>query len=147
MVASIGKDVRNLHIGDRAVIPSTIACGYRSYCRADYYAQCDNANSHGKQAGTAFYGGPEQTGPFNGLQAEKACIPMAAVNLVKLPDEVTDAQALLLSDIWPCQPAIPSADELFACHVVIRGILMNVRSATPLGYVDLRKIRPLGKGV
>ncbi len=101
VVESIGKDVRNLKIGDRVVIPSTIACGYCSYCRAGYYAQCDNANPHGKQAGTAFYGGPEQTGPFNGLQAEKARIPMAAVNLVKLPDEVTDAQALMLSDIFP----------------------------------------------
>lgn len=101
VVEEIGGDVRNLSVGERVVIPSTIACGVCSYCRAGYYAQCDNANPNGKRAGTAFYGGPQTTGPFHGLQAEKARIPFASVNLVKLPDEVTDEQAILISDIWP----------------------------------------------
>jgi threonine dehydrogenase-like Zn-dependent dehydrogenase len=38
---------------------------------------------------------------FDGLQAEKARIPFANVGLVKLPDEVDDDQAILLSDIVP----------------------------------------------
>lgn len=101
IVEQLGSNVRNLSIGDRVVIPSTIACGYCSYCRAGYYAQCDNANPGGPTAGTAFYGGPQPAGGFNGLQAEKARIPFANVNLVKLPDEVTDDQAILLSDIFP----------------------------------------------
>ncbi len=101
IVEALGDDVRNLNVGDRVVIPSTIACGYCSYCRAGYYAQCDNANPNGKRAGTAFFGGPEMTGPFNGLQAEKARIPYANIGLVKLPDEVTDDQAILISDIFP----------------------------------------------
>ena len=101
VVEELGADVRNLNVGDRVVIPSTIGCGYCSYCRAGYYAQCDNANPQGSQAGTAFYGGPKNTGPFDGLQAEKARVPFAAVNLVKLPDEVTDDQAILISDIFP----------------------------------------------
>jgi threonine dehydrogenase-like Zn-dependent dehydrogenase len=101
VVEEVGIDVRNLKAGDRVVIPSTIACGYCSYCRAGYYAQCDNSNPHGAEAGTAFFGGPENTGPFNGLQAEYARIPFANVGLVKLPDEVTDDQAIMLSDIFP----------------------------------------------
>lgn len=101
IVEEVGHDVRNIAVGDRVVIPSTIACGYCSYCRAGYYAQCDNANPNGAAAGTAFYGGPPQSGPFNGLQAEKARIPFAHVNLVKLPEEVSDDQAILLSDIFP----------------------------------------------
>jgi threonine dehydrogenase-like Zn-dependent dehydrogenase len=100
-IEAIGSDVRNLNIGDRVVIASTIACGYCSYCRAGYYAQCDNANPNGPLAGTAFFGGPKETGPFNGLQAEKARIPFANVGLVKLPHEVIDNQAILLSDIFP----------------------------------------------
>jgi threonine dehydrogenase-like Zn-dependent dehydrogenase len=100
-IEAIGSDVRNLNIGDRVVIASTIACGYCSYCRAGYYAQCDNANPNGPSAGTAFFGGPKETGPFNGLQAEKARIPFANVGLVKLPHEVIDNQAILLSDIFP----------------------------------------------
>ena len=86
VVEEVGADVRNLRAGDRVVIPSTIACGYCSYCRAGYYAQCDKANPNGPQAGTAFFGGPEATGPFDGLQAEKARIPFANAMLVKLPD-------------------------------------------------------------
>jgi threonine dehydrogenase-like Zn-dependent dehydrogenase len=101
IVETLGAHVRNLSVGDRVVIPSTIACGSCSYCRAGYYAQCDNANPNGKAAGTAFYGGPKATGPFDGLQAEKARVPFAHVNLVKLPDEVSDEQAILLSDIFP----------------------------------------------
>lgn len=104
IVEAIGPDVRNFKVGDRVVIPSTIGCGSCSYCRAGYYAQCDNANPNGPQAGTAFFGGPEMTGPFNGLQAELARVPFANVNLVKLPaDEkvLDDDRAILLSDIFP----------------------------------------------
>ena len=101
VVEAVGSDVRNINVGDRVVIPSTIACGYCSYCRSGYYAQCDNANPNGPDAGTAFFGGPADSGPFQGLQAEKARIPFANVGLVKLPDEVSDDQAILLSDIFP----------------------------------------------
>jgi threonine dehydrogenase-like Zn-dependent dehydrogenase len=101
VVEEVGKQVRNLKKGDRVVIPSTIACGSCSYCRASYYSQCDNANPNGPEAGTAFYGGPQMTGPFDGLQAEFARIPFAHVGLVKLPDEVRDDQAIMISDIFP----------------------------------------------
>jgi threonine dehydrogenase-like Zn-dependent dehydrogenase len=101
VVEAVGKGVRNIRVGDRVVIPSTIACGSCAYCRSSYYSQCDNANPNGPRAGTAFYGGPAMTGPFDGLQAEFARIPFAHVGLVKLPDEVRDDQALMLSDIFP----------------------------------------------
>jgi threonine dehydrogenase-like Zn-dependent dehydrogenase len=101
VIEELGKDVRSFKVGDRVVIPSTIGCGYCSYCRAGYYAQCDNANPNGRDAGTAFFGGPATAGPFDGLQAEFARTPFAAANLVKIPDEVSDEQAILLSDIFP----------------------------------------------
>lgn len=76
------------------LIPSTIACGYCSYCRAGYYWQCDNANRRGKQAGTAFLGRPKSSGPSNGLQAEYARIPFANVGLINLPKTISDDQAI-----------------------------------------------------
>lgn len=118
IVEQIGPGVRNLNVGDRVVIPSTIACGYCSYCRAGYYAQCDNANPNGKQAGTSFYGGPKTTGPFHGLQAEKARVPFAHVNLVKLPDSVTDEQAIMLSDIFPTGYFGADIADIHAGHTV-----------------------------
>ncbi|MFP4003777.1 MAG: zinc-dependent alcohol dehydrogenase [Alphaproteobacteria bacterium] len=101
IVEELGPMVRNLSIGDRVVIASTIACGTCSYCRAGYYAQCDNANPAGKRAGTAFFGGPAASGAFNGLQAEYARIPFAHIGCVKLPENVSDDQAILVSDIFP----------------------------------------------
>ena len=101
VVEQCGPGVRNLDQGDRVVVCSTIACGSCSYCRAGYYSQCDRANPGGKRAGTAFFGSPQPAGGFNGLQADKARIPFAHVGLVKLPDEVSDEQAILISDIFP----------------------------------------------
>jgi threonine dehydrogenase-like Zn-dependent dehydrogenase len=101
IVVDVGRDVRNFQPGDRVVIPSTIACGTCVYCRQGYTSQCDNANPQGKLAGTAYYGGPESSGPFPGLQAEFARVPFANFNLVRIPEPVTDSQAITLSDIFP----------------------------------------------
>ncbi|HHK4206349.1 TPA: zinc-dependent alcohol dehydrogenase [Pseudomonas aeruginosa] len=101
IVEALGDEVRNLQVGDRVVIPSTIACGNCVYCRAGYYAQCDVANPGGSQAGTAFFGGPWANGGFHGLQAEKARIPYANIGLIRLPSSISDDQAILLSDIFP----------------------------------------------
>jgi threonine dehydrogenase-like Zn-dependent dehydrogenase len=98
IVEEVGEQVRNFRPGDRVVIPSTIACGWCSYCRAGYYAQCDNANPKGE--GTAFFGGPKSSGSFDGLQAELARVPFANVGLVRVPEDVSDEQAILLSDIF-----------------------------------------------
>src|SRR5436189_5741091 len=94
VVEELGRDVRNLKVGDRIVIPSTIGCGHCSYCRAGYYSQCDVTDG-------AFFGGPKDSGAIDGLQAEYARIPFANVGLVKLPDALDDDRAVLLSDIFP----------------------------------------------
>ncbi|MEV6622175.1 zinc-dependent alcohol dehydrogenase [Amycolatopsis sp. NPDC051106] len=101
VVEEVGPAVRGFTPGDRVVVCSTIGCGTCSYCRAGYYAQCDTANPNGPAAGTSFFGGPETTGPVDGLQAEYARIPFAMTTLVRIPDTVTDDQAILVSDIFP----------------------------------------------
>lgn len=100
-VEELGEDVRNFNVGDRVVICSTICCGTCSYCRAGYYAQCDQANPNGARAGTAFFGGPASSGPFHGMQAEKVRVPFAHMTMVRVPEGVTDEQAILISDIFP----------------------------------------------
>ncbi|USI90198.1 zinc-dependent alcohol dehydrogenase [Rhodococcus pyridinivorans] len=101
VIEEVGSAVRGFRPGDRVVVCSTISCGYCSYCRAGYFAQCDNANPNGPQAGTSFFGGPDATGSINGLQAEYARIPYATTTLVKVPDEVIDEQAIMVSDVLP----------------------------------------------
>ena len=127
VVREVGEQVRNLRPGDRVVVPSTIGCGFCSYCRAGYYAQCDNANPNGPSAGTSFFGGPRTTGPVDGLQAEYARVPFANVGPVWLPDEVTDDQAILLSDIYPT--------AWFGCRLaeVSQGDTVLVLGAGPVG--------------
>jgi threonine dehydrogenase-like Zn-dependent dehydrogenase len=99
MVEEVGKAVRNFQKGDRVVVGSTIGCGFCSYCRDGMYSQCDNANPKGNAS--AFYGSPEESGGFDGMQAEFVRVPYASTNLVKLPEEVSDDEAILLSDIFP----------------------------------------------
>jgi len=138
VVEQIGAHVRNLNEGDRVVIPSTIACGTCSYCRAGYYSQCDNANPNGPA--TAFFGGPEDAGGFDGLQAEKARIPYANVGLVKLPDEVADDQAILISDIFPTGY---QAADLAEIH---DGDVVCVLGCGPVGQFCIWSAKHLGAG-
>ncbi|MFN7147422.1 MAG: zinc-dependent alcohol dehydrogenase, partial [Myxococcota bacterium] len=140
VVERVGPDVRNLSVGDRVVIPSTIACGVCAYCRDGYHSQCDRANPNGKLAGTAFYGGPAESGPFHGLQAEKARIPFANVGLVKLPDEVTDDQAVLCSDIFPTGWF---AADLCDLHP---GATVAVLGCGPVGQFTIASLKLQGAG-
>jgi threonine dehydrogenase-like Zn-dependent dehydrogenase len=140
IVEQVGSGVRNLLPGDRVVIPSTIGCGNCSYCRSGYYAQCDKANPNGPGAGTAFFGGPKDSGPFDGLQAEKARVPFANIGLVKLPDEIDDNQAILLSDIVP-------TGYMAAEHAEIRpGNTIAVFGAGPVGQFCIASAKLLGAG-
>jgi threonine dehydrogenase-like Zn-dependent dehydrogenase len=140
IVEEVGADVRNFMPGDRVVIASTIACGSCSYCRAGYQAQCDRANPNGPKAGTAFFGGPKQTGPFQGLQAEMARIPFANVGMIRLPEEVTDDQAILLSDIAPT--------GFFGADVaeITPGDTVAVFGCGPVGLFAVVSARLLGAG-
>jgi threonine dehydrogenase-like Zn-dependent dehydrogenase len=140
VVEEVGTAVRNFREGDRVVVPSTIGCGNCSYCRAGYYSQCDTANPNGPAAGTAFYGGPATTGPFNGMQAEFVRVPFANINLVKLPEEVTDDEAILLSDIFPTGYM---AAELAEIHP---GSTVAVLGCGPVGQFAIASAKLLNAG-
>jgi threonine dehydrogenase-like Zn-dependent dehydrogenase len=139
IVEEVGRGVRNLKQGDRVVIASTIACGYCSYCRAGYYAQCDNANPNGKRAGTAFFGGPKSTGPFHGLQAEKARIPFASLGCVKL-DGLPDEEAITISDIFPTGYFGAELAEIHTGHTVA------VFGCGPVGQFVILSAKLFGAG-
>lgn len=140
VIEELGSAVRNFKPGERVVVPSTIACGNCSYCRAGYYAQCDNANPNGPSAGTAFYGGPATTGPFNGMQAEFVRVPFANINLVKLPEGILDDEAILLSDIFPT--GYMAAD--LAC--IHPGSTVAVFGCGPVGQFAIASARLLNAG-
>lgn len=140
IVEEIGPAVRNLRVGDRVVISSSIGCGYCVYCRSGYFACCDVANPAGRDAGTAYFGSPEDGGALHGLQAERARIPFAAVGLVKLPESVTDDQAIMLSDIFPTGYFAAVLAE------ITPGDTVAVWGCGPVGQFAIASARLLGAG-
>ncbi|GGC77989.1 glutathione-dependent formaldehyde dehydrogenase [Tersicoccus solisilvae] len=101
VVTEVGSAVRRFSPGDRVLICSTMSCGACRNCRRGLTAQCDVANPNGPLAGTCFFGGPQPTGPVDGLQAEYVRVPWAVNTLIPLPENVSDDAAILLSDIFP----------------------------------------------
>jgi threonine dehydrogenase-like Zn-dependent dehydrogenase len=135
-----GKAVRNFRKGDRVIIPSTVGCGSCNYCRAGYYAQCNRANPGGPLAGTTFFGGPEDAGGLDGLQAEYARVPFAATNLVMLPEEISDDQAIMMSDILPTSYQAASMAEINS------GDTVAIFGCGPVGMMAIACAQHLGAG-
>ncbi len=107
-VVEIGKDVKKFKKGDRVVIPFTIACGNCSYCNDDKFSLCDNSNPNEElckenlgHAVSGLFGYSHMLGGFAGGQAEYVRVPYADVGPIKVPESLTDEQALFLSDIFP----------------------------------------------
>lgn len=49
-VVELGAEVANVAIGDRVVVPFTIACRSCFFCRKDLWSLCDNSNPNARQA-------------------------------------------------------------------------------------------------
>ena len=107
-VVEIGSAVETLHIGDRVVVPFTIACGNCFFCKKDLWSLCDNTNPDAAKlekmygyAGSGLFGYSHLYGGYAGGQAEYVRVPFADVGPLKVPEGVSDEQALFLSDIFP----------------------------------------------
>lgn len=106
-VVDIGqKD--GLSVGDRVVVPFPIACGRCFFCQNKLYASCDNSNPNAAAlealqgySAAGLYGYSHLYGGYAGGQAEYVRVPYGDVGPLKVPDGVTDEQALFLSDILP----------------------------------------------
>jgi threonine dehydrogenase-like Zn-dependent dehydrogenase len=107
-VVEVGRRVQTLKVGDRVVVPFTIACGNCWQCRHDNWSLCENSNPNGALAEKALghaasgaFGYSHLTGGFAGGQAEFARVPFADVGPLKIENGFSDEQVLFLSDILP----------------------------------------------
>ncbi|GCE09562.1 zinc-dependent alcohol dehydrogenase [Dictyobacter aurantiacus] len=107
-VVEVGTGVTNLQKGDRVVVPFTIACGNCFFCERQMWSLCDNSNPNAAmaealygQSASGLYGYSHLYGGYAGGQAQYVRVPFADVGPIKVPDNLSDEQALFLSDIFP----------------------------------------------
>ena len=95
-VTGIGKTVAGFSVGDRVVVPFTTSCGTCKPCLIGLSARCENGSLFG-------WGDPDNLSApaVNGGQASMLRVPLADGTLVPIPDGVSDAQAVLLTDNLP----------------------------------------------
>jgi threonine dehydrogenase-like Zn-dependent dehydrogenase len=124
-VVAVGADVRSLRVGDRVVVPFAIACGRCGSCRRELWALCDNTNPNAERlrflygaSGAGLFGYSHLYGGYAGGQAEYVRVPFADVGPLKVPNHVSDEQALFLSDILPTGYMAAENAAVASGHVV-----------------------------
>jgi threonine dehydrogenase-like Zn-dependent dehydrogenase len=139
-----GMDGR-LKKGERIVVPFTIICGQCDQCRRGNFSVCETTNRKRHLADKVFghttaglFGYTHLTGGYPGGQAEYLRVPFADATHIKVPESVSDEQALFLGDIFPtgwqaaaqCDIEPTDTVAVWGCGPVGQ---MSIRSALLLG--------------
>jgi threonine dehydrogenase-like Zn-dependent dehydrogenase len=102
----VNKD--KLKVGDRVVVPFTIACGRCFFCERKLWSCCENSNPNywiaEKMMGyspSGLFGYTHMLGGYAGGQAQYARVPFADVGPLKIPEGISDDKVVFLSDIFP----------------------------------------------
>ncbi len=88
-VEDVGSAVHTMGPGDRVLVSCISICGACRYCRESHYGLCRGG------------GGWVLGHTFDGTQAEYVRVPFADTSTYRLPDGVSDEDALMLADILP----------------------------------------------
>lgn len=146
-VVELGSKVTNLALGDRVVVPFTIACGSCFFCEKKLTSLCDNSNPTAVtaarmygQSGSGLFGYSHILGGYPGGQAEYVRVPFADVGPYKVPEGISDEQALFLSDIFPT--GYQAAEN---CDLE-EGDTVAVWGAGPVGLFAIKSAFMLGAG-
>jgi alcohol dehydrogenase len=94
VVTEIGSSVTSLRVGDRVVLACVSSCGQCANCRQGLPSHCLDAEGAPGIGWILGY-------LIDGTQAEYVRVPFAANSVYKVPAGVSDAEAILLSDVLP----------------------------------------------
>ncbi len=147
IVVEVGAEVRNLKKGDRVVVPFTISCGDCWFCKKGLFSACERTNPNAEMAAKAMgrspaglFGFSHMLGGYSGGQAEYLRVPMADVGPIKIPENLTDEQALFLSDIFP-------TGYMAAENAQIKdGDTVAIYGCGPVGQFAIRSALMMGAG-
>lgn len=144
-VVEVGHDHKKFKIGDRVVIPFTISCGECFFCQRQLFSCCERTNPDFEKARmlwgnspAGLFGYSHLLGGYAGGQAEYIRVPYADVGPIKVPDGMTDDQALFLSDIFPT--GYMAADN---CNIQ-KGDTIAIWGCGPVGLFAIRSAFLLG---
>ncbi|PYR93951.1 MAG: glutathione-dependent formaldehyde dehydrogenase [Acidobacteria bacterium] len=146
-IVAVGPEITKLKIGDRVVVPFTIACGRCFFCERELWSACDNSNPNAWMldeaygySGSGLFGYSHMMGGYAGGQAEYVRVPFADVGPMKVPDGLSDEQVLFLSDIFPT--GYMAAEN---CNIT-PGDTVAVWGCGPVGQFAIRSAWMLGAG-
>jgi alcohol dehydrogenase len=94
VITEVGDGVTQLAVGDRVILACVSSCGRCSNCRKGLYSHCLDPEG---LAGIGWIFGYM----IDGTQAEYVRVPFAENSVYKVPEGMTDAEGILLSDILP----------------------------------------------
>ncbi|CFX04508.1 S-(hydroxymethyl)glutathione dehydrogenase [Candidatus Filomicrobium marinum] len=144
-VVEVGRGNKRLKVGDRVVVPFTIACGECFFCRRGYYSGCENSNPNKDKvkklwgnSPAGLFGYSHLLGGYAGGQAEFLRVPYADIGPIKVPDGLSDEKVLFLSDIFPTGYM---AAEFCDIH---QGDTVAVWGCGPVGQFAIRSCFLLG---
>lgn len=89
-VVEVGREVSRFRTGDRVIVAGSIGCGECSECRQGRVMTCLGYPTC-RVLGQGMHG-------LGGCQAEAIEVPVADTNLVVLPDGISDAVGIMMSD-------------------------------------------------
>ena len=132
VIIEVGGSVSQLAVGDRVILACVSSCGQCSNCRKGLYSHCLNPEGI---AGIGWIFGYM----IDGTQAEYVRVPFAENSVYKVPEGVTDAEGILLSDI------LPTGFEIGVQYgKVTPGDVVAVIGAGPVGLSSVMTARLYG---